>query len=151
MHTQGPQNLALHQIKLIPSRCNLLSYLHMLILWQNRGEHLSNNSTHANQTKVSREDNYSMTLLPVNDLVRLEHRGSWKYSSKVFSVREPSQNWDTVQEHTNCPEDFHTKLLKLVWITLQLMWSESSLWTGASGFEMHKMQCWKKKSVEGSP
>lgn len=35
----------------------------MLILSQNGEEHLSNNYTHANKIKVSREDNYSMTLL----------------------------------------------------------------------------------------
>lgn len=57
------KNQALHQIKLSPSRCNLLSYLHMLILSQNGEEDLSNNYTRANKTKVSREDNYSMTLL----------------------------------------------------------------------------------------
>lgn len=51
------KNQAPHQIKLSPSRCNLLSYLHMLILPQNGKEHLSNNYTHANKTKVSREGN----------------------------------------------------------------------------------------------
>lgn len=54
---------ALHQIKLSPSTCKLLSYLCMLILSQNGEEHLNNNYAHANKIKTSREDNYSMSLL----------------------------------------------------------------------------------------
>lgn len=38
-------------------------YSNMLILSQNADEHFSNNHTKANKTKMSREDNCSMTLL----------------------------------------------------------------------------------------
>lgn len=39
----------------------------MLILSQNANEHFSNNHNYANKTKVSREDNSSMTLLLSNE------------------------------------------------------------------------------------